>query len=389
MAAIFLVANHYTPAYPWAGYVRAFAEASMVGGLADWFAVTALFRHPLGIPIPHTAIVPNNKDRIANTIGRFLRTNFLVPSVVARRLDGLDLAGAVARRLTQSQGGGRLREGFAVVARQMLASLDDAAISAMVRGSVDKRLRALDLSTLLAQVIESAIENRRHGALVDAGLRWVSRALADNEALIRDQVRERTGWFVRMAGLDDQISDQIIGALNKLLTELAADPSHPMRLKATESLVGLAFDLKHDPLTRTRVEGFKEELLAHPAVTDYLDGLWASTKAGLMKAADNPQLLSEGPLGSMLARLGSTIEDDPGMRASINAYARRGIVAAVAGYGDQITALVSDTIRSWDAEMVTEKLETIVGRDLQYIRMNGTIIGGLAGLTIYTATQLF
>lgn len=387
MAAIFLVANHYTPTYPWAGYVRAFAEASMVGGLADWFAVTALFRHPLGLPIPHTAIVPNNKDRIANTIGRFLRTNFLIPSVVARRLDGLDLAGAVARRLTQPQGGGRLREGFAVIARQMLASLDDAAISAMVRGSVDKRLRALDLATLLAQVIESAIENRRHGALVDAGLRWISRALADNEALIRDQVRERTGWFVRLAGLDDQISDQILGALNKLLSELAADPSHPMRLKATESLVSLAFDLRHDSLTRQRVEGFKEELLAHPAVTEYLDGLWASTKAGLMKAADNPQLLSEGPLGGMLARLGSTIQGDAAMRASINAYARRGIVAAVAGYGDQITALVSDTIRSWDAEMVTEKLETIVGRDLQYIRMNGTIIGGLAGLTIYTVSQ--
>jgi uncharacterized membrane-anchored protein YjiN (DUF445 family) len=388
MAAIFVVANHYASAYPALGYVRAFAEASMVGGLADWFAVTALFRHPLGLPIPHTAIVPNNKERIANTIGRFLRTNFLVPHVIARRLDGLDLAGAVARRLAQPQGGGRLRQGFRALARQLLTAVDDAAITAMVRGSVDRRLRGFDIASALGGAIERAIENRRHGALVDAGLRWMSKALADNESLIRDQVRERTSWVMRLAGIDSTIADQIISALNTTLRELATDPAHPMRLKATESLVGLAFDLKHDAVLRAKVESLRDEVLSHPAVTDYLDGLWVSVKDGLMRATDDPALLSEGPIGATLRRLGASVESDPAIREQINAYARRAIVGAVASYGDSIAAIVSDTVKGWDTGVITAKLEGVVGRDLQYIRMNGTIVGGLAGLTIYTLSQL-
>ncbi|MFN3288444.1 MAG: DUF445 domain-containing protein, partial [Sphingomonadaceae bacterium] len=369
-------------------YVRAFAEAAMIGALADWFAVTALFRHPLGIPIPHTAIVPRKKERIADTLGRFLQTNFLVPEVVGSRLERLDLAGAIGRRLaTPREGGGRLREGLLGVARQLLGALDDAPVSNALRQAAERRLRDLDVSTLLAQLIESAIEGGRHGALVDALLRWLARALAENEALIRAEVRERAGWFARMAGLDEEISDRIIAALRKLLGDMAADPAHPMRLKVTESLTGIAFDLRHDAETRARVEAVRDEIIAHPAVADRPDGLWAGLKASLLKAVEAPDGLRSGGLGAALEALGRRLTEDEELREVINGHARRGVMALVEGYGEEIVSLVSDTVRGWDTEMVVNRLEGIVGRDLQYIRINGTLVGGLAGLVIYALAE--
>lgn len=360
----------------------------MVGGLADWFAVTALFRHPLGLPIPHTAIVPHNKDRIAETLGRFLRDNFLVTGVVARRLEHLDLAGAIARRLARPEPSGKLRRAFASIARQLLGALDDNAISATIRRGVTERLAGLDWGVLAADLIDAAIENRRHGALVDAGLKWTAGALKDNEEFIRRSVSDRAGWLIRVAGLDAQISDQIIDALTKTLDELASDPAHPLRLKATGTLVGLAFDLRHDADVRARVESFKADVLGHATVTAYLDGLWASLKAGLLKATADPDALAGGGVGTALARIGARVEAEPALRMTINGYARRAIVAAVAGYGGELVSLVTETIRGWETQTVVDKIEGIVGRDLQYIRVNGTVVGGLAGLTIYTLAQV-
>lgn len=388
MALVFAAATHWAALWPGLAYVRAFAEASMVGGLADWFAVTALFRHPLGIPIPHTAIVPHNKDRIADTIGRFLRDNFLVTGVVARRLERMDLAGAIARRLARPEPSGKLRRAFASIARQLMGALDDGAISATLRRSVTERLAALDWGVLGADLIDAAIENQRHGALVDTGLKWAASAIKDNEDFIRTSVKDRAGWFVRVAGLDEQISDQIIGALTKTMGELAADPAHSLRLKATGTLVGFAFDLRHDEATRAKVDGFKADVLGHPTLTAYLDGLWASLKAGLLRATDDPEVLAGGGVGAALARIGARVEGDAALRATINGYARRAIVATVAGYGGELVGVVTDTIRGWETQTVVEKLEGIVGRDLQYIRINGTVIGGLAGLAIYTLSRL-
>jgi uncharacterized membrane-anchored protein YjiN (DUF445 family) len=388
MAIIFLAANRFASAYPLLAYVRAFAEASLVGGLADWFAVTALFRHPLGLPIPHTAIVPHNKDRIAETLGRFLRDNFLVTGVIARRLERMDLAGAIARRLARPEPSGKVRRAFASIARQMLDALDDGLIAATIRRRVTERLAGIDWGFLFADLIDAAVENGKHGALVDAGLKWAASALNDNETFIRASVKDRAGWFIRVAGLDEQISDQIIGALTKTLSELAADPAHPLRLKATGTLVGLAFDLRHDVDVRARVEGFKADVLGHATVTAYLDGLWASLKANLLKASADPDALATGGVGTALARIGVRVEGDAALRATINGYARRAIVAAVAGYGGELVSLVTDTIRGWETGTVVTKLEGIVGRDLQYIRVNGTVVGGLAGLTIYTLSRV-
>jgi uncharacterized membrane-anchored protein YjiN (DUF445 family) len=388
MAAIFLIANNYDEAWPALGFVKAFAEAAMVGGLADWFAVTALFRHPLGLPIPHTAIIPRNKDRIGDTLALFLKDNFLTPSVVARRMRRFDVAGAVGRFLTEPPGEGRLRRGASGLIANVLEALDQERLGGMVKSAVANRLRAMEVSPLLCQSLGAAITDDRHIPVLDAVIGWASRTLDANEDLIRTMVHDRSGWVVRFAGLDATLSDKIIDALRKLTIDMAVDVDHPLRLKAEEALAMLAWDLQYDEAMRAKVEAAKNEIIANRAVGDWIDGLWEKTRAGLLKAARDPDATMAGGVGEAIRTLGVTLQQEERLKVTINQFARRAVVGAVADYGSGIVTLVSDTIRSWDARTVTDRLEGAVGRDLQYIRINGTLVGGLVGLLIHTAETL-
>jgi uncharacterized membrane-anchored protein YjiN (DUF445 family) len=385
MAAVFLVARRLEPLHPAWGFVGAFAEAAMVGGLADWFAVTALFRHPLGLPIPHTAIIPRNKDRIGDTLAQFLRDNFLTPSVVARRMRSLDVAGALGRFLISPPGEGRLREGASRLAADLLQALDQERLGGMVKSAIASRLRSMEISPLLGQTLAAAIDDQRHIPMLDNLVIWAGRTLDANEDMIRDMVHQRAGWIMRLAGLDDRLSEAIITGLRKLSVDMAVDPQHPIRLRAEEGLANLARDLVEDPELRARVEEMKDEILGNKAVTAWIDSLWEKSRAGLLRSAQNPEKAMSGRFGEALRQLGSTLQQDPRLNAAVNQFARRAAVGAVASYGSGIVTLVSDTIRGWDAQTVTGRLEGAVGRDLQYIRINGTIVGGLVGLLIHTA----
>lgn len=388
MAAVFIVARRYDDVYPWLGYVRAFAEAAMVGGLADWFAVTALFRHPLGVPIPHTAIIPKNKDRIGDNLATFLRQNFLTPRIVARRLESVDMAAAAGRWLSAPATDGRMRRSFGRLLTQLIEALDSEAIGGMIRSAAASRLKTMEAAPMLATALEGAIANNRHEPLIDAAIQWANRALEANEYMIRDAVRERTAWLLRVASLDETIADRIIDAIRGVLSEVAVDPTHPMRRRITQGLVDFAFDMRHLPETRARVEAIKNELIENPELARYLDGLWTSVRDWLLRAAADPEAALAGKLGKTARQLGETLLADPKLRASVNLQARRALVGLVAEYGDEIVRLVSDTIRGWDASTVTDRIETAVGRDLQYIRINGTLIGGLIGLLIHTVSDL-
>ena len=385
MAAIFLIANHFDETWPWLGFVKAFAEAAMVGGLADWFAVTALFRHPLGLPIPHTAIIPRNKERIAATLASFLRDNFLTPSVVARRMRRVDVAGAAGRFLARPPAQGRLREGASRLIAHLLDALDQERLGGMVKGAVASRLRTLEVSPLLGSALEAAISDERHIPILDNVVTWVGRTLDANEDMIRDMVHTRAGWIMRLAGLDDKLAEAIIDGLRRLTIDMAVDPHHPLRSKAEEALATLAWDLQYDPEMRARVEAWKNEIVANKAVTDWVGSLWENSRAALLKAARDPEAAMAGRVGEALRQLGETVEQDKRLKRAINLFARRAVVGTVASYGDGIVTLVSDTIRGWDAQTITNRLEGAVGRDLQYIRINGTLVGGLVGLLIHTA----
>jgi uncharacterized membrane-anchored protein YjiN (DUF445 family) len=391
MAALFFVARALGDRHPVWGFVRAFAEAAMVGGLADWFAVTALFRHPLGLPIPHTAIVPRNKDRIGDTLANFLRDNFLIPGVVARRMRRLDVAGAAGRWLANPRGAseGRLRRGASRLAADMLGSLDQERLGGMVRTTLAQRLRALEISPLLGNALAAAIADQRHIPLLDGIVKWAAKVLEANEPVVRAMVHERAGSLMRWTGLDETLANKIIAGLDGLIRDMATEPDHPLRAKAEEGLATLANDLQHDPAMRERVEGFKADMLDNPALAEWWQGIWEQMRAAMLKIARDPDAMMAGRFGEALRQLGETLQQDPELAATINRFARRAAVGAAADYGDAIVRLVSETVRGWDARTITRRLENAVGRDLQYIRINGTVVGGLVGLAIHSVDVLF
>lgn len=389
MAAVFFATRAFQPAYPWLGYVKAFAEAAMVGGLADWFAVTALFRHPLGLPIPHTAIIPRNKDRIGEALARFLQENFLIPSVVARRMQRIDVAGAVGRFLQTPAGEGtRIRAGASRLIADIFEGLDDERLGGIVKGAIANRVRKTEISPLLGHALASAINEDRHVPMLEAAIRWTARALDANEPMIREMVHKKANWILKLAGLDAKLADAIIDGLRKLAAEMSTDPAHPVRIKIEEALAQLANDLQTRAETRERVEAMKEQLLDNRSVSLWLDALWQKGREAVIRAARNPDRVMAGKLGEVLKSMGTTLEGDLRIRAAINQFARRAVVGMSASYGDQIVKLVSETVRGWDAQTVTNRLEAAVGRDLQYIRINGTLVGGLVGLVLYAIDKL-
>ena len=389
MAAVFAATRALEQHYPALAWVKAFAEAAMVGGLADWFAVTALFRHPLGLPIPHTAIIPRNKDRIGEALAAFLKENFLVPAVVARRMQAIDVASAAGRFLkTPASEGNRMRAGASRLIADIFESLDDERLGGIAKGAIATRIRAMEVSPLLGHTLASAINDDRHVPMLEAAIRWLARALDANEPLIREMVHNKANWVLKLAGLDAKLADAIIDGLTKLTAEMSTDPAHPVRQRIEAALAQLANDLQTRPETRARVEALKDQLLDNQSVSLWLETLWQKGREAIIRAARNPDAALAGKLGEVLRSMGGTLETDPRIRSAINQFARRAVVGMAASYGGSMVRLVSDTVRGWDARTITARLEAAVGRDLQYIRINGTIVGGLVGLVLHALDSL-
>ncbi len=387
MAALFLLSGGLLDRHPVWGYLHAFAEAAMVGGLADWFAVTALFRRPLGLPIPHTAIIPENKDRIADTMADFLRDNFLTPAVVGRRMGAMNLAGAVGTYLADPRAtrDSRIRAGAGELAIEVLESLDPERLGGQVRSGIRAQLEKLEIAPLLGGMLEAMIADGRHKPLIDKIIRWAGLVLEDNEALVRDMVHKRANAVLRFTGLDERLANSVLDGLYKLLAEVLVDPEHPLRDKIEEGLQELARGLREDPEMQERVERIKRELLANPAIGEWWQGVWERLRAGLIDSIRKSGGAAGGYIGETLAELGAALRDDARLQRQVNRFVRRTAVGVATRYGDQIVQLVSETVRRWDARTITDRVEGAVGRDLQFIRINGTLVGGLVGIAIHTA----
>ncbi len=384
MAIIYVTSKSYEAVHPAIGFVRAFAEAAMVGGLADWFAVTALFRHPMGLPIPHTAIIPRNKDRIGDTLASFLKDNFLISRLVAQRMRHVDLASGIGRFLQSPSGGeGRIKFGASRLLGDAIASLDKDRLGTMFKGAVKKQAVNLDIATPLGQILEVVMAENRHGPLIDSTIRWAYRTLDTNEMVIRNIVSDRANAVMRWTGLDDRVANEVLDGLYKLLADMAADPHHPVRAKTEESLVHLAAELRHDPDLRKKVNEWKLELIENPAIASWLDGIWEQGREALLRAARDPDAALAGQFGDALIQLGNSLQQDEQLNRQINRFGRRAVIGVVDSYGDNIVKLVSETIRSWDTQTITDRVENAVGRDLQFIRVNGTLVGGLVGLLLH------
>ncbi|WP_152435643.1 DUF445 domain-containing protein [Erythrobacter sp. THAF29] len=393
MAVVFFSTHGLVDQHPAWAYANAFAEAAMVGGLADWFAVTALFRHPLGLPIPHTAIIPENKDRIADTMAQFLRENFLTPAVVARRMSGMNVAKAVGDFLVDSpdrssdDNRSRITGGAAELLAEVLESLDPDRLGNQVRSGLAGQLAKLDISPLAGRMLENAMTDRRHLPLIDGIIRWSGLTLEDNEEMVKEMISKRANAVLRWTGLDERISTSVLDGLYKLLAEVLVDPDHPLRSKIEEGLEKLAHDLQHDPATRERVEEMKRDLIENPAVAEWWMGVWERIRVSLIRRAreQNSGLGMEMRKG--LADLGKALKQDHRLQVQINRFARRTAVGIATRYGNEIVTLVSETVKRWDATTITGRIESAVGRDLQFIRINGTLVGGLVGMTLHFITS--
>ena len=387
MAALFLWSGRYLDVHPAWGYLHAFAEAAMVGGLADWFAVTALFRRPLGLPIPHTAIIPENKDRIADTMAGFLRDNFLTPAVVGRRMGSMNLAQAVGGYLADPRAtqDSRIRAGAGELAVEVLESLDPERLGTQVRTGLKTQLAKLEVAPLLGGMLEAMIADGRHRPLIDKIIRWAGLVLEDNETLVRDMVHKRANAVLRFTGLDERLANSVLDGLYKLLAEVLVDPDHPLRSKIEEGLQDLAHGLREDPEMRERIERLKQELLENPAIGDWWQGVWERLRANLIESIRSSNgSTGHDYIGETLGELGAALRDDERLQRQVNRFARRTAVGVATRYGDQIVRLVSETVKRWDAQTITDRVESAVGRDLQFIRINGTLVGGLVGMTIHT-----
>lgn len=364
------------------GYARAFAEAAMVGGLADWFAVTAIFRRPLGLPIPHTAVIPRSKERIALALGEFVSVNFLAAEVIGARLAHQDLATALGRQLADPATAQRVADGVMDALPAIADLLDDEVVSDFMRRQLGELSRDQRLSTIVGRGLALLTEHGRHQPVLDAALAEGWRALEEHEDAIRAQVRSRTSWVWRLIALDARAADALIGAIETTLQDASHDPNHPARRRITEMLSQLAHDLQHSPQLRTQIEHIAADLLAHPAVSAYLRDLWRSLK----DSAARPTSSAREALADAITRFGAAMLEDAAVIDTLNRRLRA-LLSEIAGrHGRDVGTLIAETIRSWDTKTVVEKLEQNVGPDLQYIRINGTIIGGLIGLAIHQAT---
>lgn len=381
MGALFLVAlmqEGQTAAW---GYARAFAEAALVGGLADWFAVTAIFRRPLGLPIPHTAVIPRGKERIAKALGEFVAVNFLAPEIVGARLREQDLATSLGKQLADPATARRAADGVIDALPAIVALLDDEVVSEFMRRQISDLSKDERLSSVIGRGLRLLTEHGRHQPVLDAALAEGWRALEQHEPAIRAQVRARTSWVWRVISLDTQASDALIGAIEDTLRQVASQPDHPVRQRLTEVLQEFADDLQHSPALRAQVERIASEVLAHPSVVAYVSELWRAVKSSL--ESSNTQSVARNALASAIERFGSALLEDEAVVDSLNRR-MRALLAELAGrHNRDVGNLISETIRNWDTRTVVEKLEQNVGADLQYIRMNGTIIGGFIGLAIH------
>lgn len=388
MFATFIAARLWENAHPALPFVRAFAEAATVGAMADWFAVTALFRRPLGLPIPHTAIIPRSKDRIGEGLGRFLEGNFLDPAVIERQLQSVDLSGAAARWLAQP----KRRAAFAKSLAQALPHMVDLANDPMIARAVGQfahgRLERLDAATALANMLSVMTAGDRHQQLLERAVGFASRLLEEQEPEIRRRVRQEAGWFSRLFSVDRRAADAMVGAIRTTIQDFAADPNGPWRIQFSLYLANLITQLREDPSLRREIEAAKQALLSAPEVGGYLSGLWEEIRGDLRRSAvDSVEDISRRIAAGALAAA-TTIESNADLREALNERARSWAVLLARGRGRDVAAFVARTVQGWDASTVIDRIEAGVGRDLQYIRISGTLIGGLVGVGLHLVSMV-
>ncbi|PMS17240.1 DUF445 domain-containing protein [Trinickia dabaoshanensis] len=388
MACTYLVSRTFEAKYPVLGFVRALAEAAMVGGIADWFAVTALFRHPLGLPLPHTAIIPRNKDRIGENLATFVETNFLAPEIIAGKLARIDFTIQFAHWLAVPERGRQIARWTLDFVPSLLAAIDDEDIRRFLHEHVAERVRNVDTPLVVGTIADTLLEGDRHQAVVTELLEQLAQLFEEHKPLIRQRVRESTAWIWKKLSIDEKVSDNLIAVVDETLQELSANPDHAWRRGFDDAIRNFVSQLRSSPDYLAKWEALKERLVEHPALSDYLANVWREIKAWIESDAAAPDSYIRARIEEAIAGIAEGLLDDQAMRDRLNAWLRETMLALIEGQRHAIARLISDTVHHWDAATITQKIELEVGRDLQFVRINGTVIGGFVGLVLHTLDVL-
>ena len=383
---VFLLAHWQEPHHDWLGYVRAFAEAAMVGALADWFAVTALFRHPLGIPIPHTAIIPHRKDQIGESLGEFVQENFLTREVLDDRLANAQVARRLGTWLSDPANATKAGEGVADALRGSLEVLDDRDVSSALEGLIEQKIRTTPIAPLMGRALDVAMEGGHHQRLLDAVLLGLAGFLDDNRGTFRARLEQESPWWIPEP-VDDKIFDKIYTAVHRFLADVGGDSRHEVRHAIDQRVVAFTHRLRADPELMAKGEELKNELLAHSDVKAWLQSLWGEVKRSTLTATDDPNSELRRRIDRSLVSLGERLRDEPQLQQKVDDWVQRAAGYLVDHYRGEVAEIISSTVQKWDGKATAERLELQVGRDLQFIRINGTLVGGLAGLVIFTASR--
>jgi uncharacterized membrane-anchored protein YjiN (DUF445 family) len=371
----------------WLGYLRAAAEAGMVGALADWFAVTALFRRPLGLPIPHTAIIPTKKDQIGNSLGDFVGTNFLAEDVVRDKLHRAEISRRAGNWLAVQENAELVTAELAAIARGAVTVLRDDYVQEVLEQIVVRQLLKRPWGPPLGRVLGGLLADRAHHRMVDMvcdrSYDWVR----GNHDLVMRVVSDRApGWSPKF--VDEMIADKVFGEVLAFVWAVKVDPEHPMRQAVDKFLVEFAEDLRSDPATIERAEQIKFQIVEHPDVQRFIGQAWSTVKTMILDAVADPSSALRRRLSEGLISLGQRMGNDAEFRGKLDGWLEDAAGYLVRHYRGELTTLITDTVSRWDADETSRKVELQVGRDLQFIRINGTVVGALAGLVIYAISEL-
>ncbi|MDT5096550.1 MAG: hypothetical protein QOC76_287 [Mycobacterium sp.] len=371
----------------WAGYVAAASEAGMVGALADWFAVTALFKHPLGIPIPHTAIIKRKKDQLGEGLGAFVRENFMSAEVVETKLRDAEVAGRLGKWLSEPAHAERVAAEASTVLRVGVEMLRDEDVQQVLDRMIVRRLAEPQWGPPVGRVLGTLLAENRQEALIqllaDRAFQW---SLNAGEVIERVIERDSPTWSPRW--VDHLVGDRIHRELMDFTDKVRRNPDHELRRSATRFLFEFADDLQHDEATIARAEKVKEQLMARDEVTRAAETAWNTLKRLILESVDDPSSALRTRIADSVVHIGESLRDDGELRDKVDNWIIRAAQHLVSQYGAEITTIITDTIERWDADEASRRIELHVGRDLQFIRINGTVVGALAGLIIYSIAQL-
>lgn len=384
---ILMVYLQHQEAQPWMGYVEAFSEAGMVGALADWFAVTALFKHPLGLPIPHTNLIERKKNDLGENLGKFVRDNFLNPQNIRPYIEKLDVVTWIAEWLAKSKSKEVLETEVVNLAKKIILDLEDSEVESFLAAKGADTLRGVDYQKITSTGVQYFVEKNEHIKLLEMLLPQIKMYVTESREMIHERLYDNRPFIAFLAG--KKISKEVVEGLIKFIEEIQEDKSHFVRRKLTENLQNFSTDVVQSEKWKLKFDSLKDELITPESLKPYTDDAWKSIKEILLQNLENPDSQLKDYLRKNIEKLSDNLTHDQELGSRLNSWIRHFLYRMILKNRDEVEHLISGTVSGWEGKELSEKLELEVGKDLQFIRINGTLVGGLVGLIIYTLTVLF